>query len=312
MSQNSFHIEYAVDLKQETLKLSFRQDKKSCEVKLNCKPICILDCLQNYREFNDDDEYGHFISDYLPECSGNCLVLSIDRKWGNNETLYVLELSSRQTVKDKKTGKESFEFTDYDSFEVDDWHELQQEFLRVWNEISQKYPTLGRPLKEFREEQERERKKDFEELEKYIMSNRNEKPKGKAVLYKKPTGKNASIYCAEREDVNGKTIWINWNKWLGAIKIDSPKNLKKLPKELLKYVDKWEQAFLKRKEEDFYLNYPIKLVSIHFIYQDNIYKMTPDAFKNATNDYFCAESDTIEKDLQDAGCIYTFYNDFLD
>ena len=175
MSKNPFKIEYSVDPKAETLQLCFMQGQKCCEVNIDCKPICILDRLQAYQEFNDDDEYGHLIYDYLPECSGNCLVLNIQWKWYEKGDSYVLTLSSRQTVKDKKTSKESFEFTDYDTFEVEDWHELQQEFLRVWKEISDKYPSLGRPFKEFKEEQERERKKQLEETWAYIMSKQKEK-----------------------------------------------------------------------------------------------------------------------------------------
>lgn len=177
MSKNPFKIEYSVDSKAATLQLRFMQGKKFCEVNIDCKPICILDRFQDYQEFNDDDEYGHLKYDYLPECSGNCLVLSIKEKWLLAGT-FELTLSSRQTVKDKKTGKESFEFTDYATFEVEDWHELQQEFLRVWKEISEKYPSLGRPLKEFEEEQKREWEKELEETWAYIMSkqkkNKNE------------------------------------------------------------------------------------------------------------------------------------------
>ena len=90
----------------------------------------------------------------------------------------------------------------------------------------------------------------FEELCK-VQKESSEKAKGKAVLYKKPTGKKASVYCMDRADSNGKPIWINWYKWLAATNIDKPENLKLLPTELSKYVSKWEKAFLKRKQEDF-------------------------------------------------------------
>ena len=59
---------------------------------------------------------------------------------------------------------------------------------------------------------------------------------------------------------------------------------------------------------------PIKNVSIHFIYIDKVYKLTPDAFSSdyMTRYYFEDAHEIIEQDLQDAGCIYTHYWGDLD
>ena len=308
MSKDAFRIEYSVDPKRKTLKLTFIQGKNRHEALVNCKTICIEDQAQDFETMDMDNEYGIVGTRFLPECSGNDLVLTISFTSGYKEPnqKYHVDISSRYWIKGEA------KFIDYGRFYANNWSPITKEFARVFQEIAQKYPSLGRPLKEFKEEQERRWKKEMERIETYIMSNQNKKPKGKAVLYKKPTGKNASIYCGKKKDVNGKTIWVNWDKWIDAIDIDSPKNLKKLPKELFKFVDKWEQAFLKKKEEKFEMDYPIRNVSIRFIYNDDIYRMTPEAFKNATNDYFWGVHESIEKDLQEAGCIYTFYNDFLD
>lgn len=141
------------------------------------------------------------------------------------------------------------------------------------------------------------------------------------IFYEQPTDYNESKYGI-RTDINGKTIWINWSAWISSIEINSQETLKLLPPEIYKYVNKWESKILKKKKEKYSLDYPIKLASIYFIYNDNVYKITPSAFKNtkikrplgtvAIDEYFEGVHEIIEKDLIDAGCIFTFYNDFLD
>ena len=130
------------------------------------------------------------------------------------------------------------------------------------------------------------------------------------IFYEEPKDYNGCNYGI-KTDVNGKTIWINWSAWISSIKINSQESLKLLSPEIYKYVDKWEQELLKKEKEKFFAPYewdscPPK---IYFIYDDNVYTLFPDAFKTNNYHYFYGISDIIEKDLVDAGCIYTCYTD---
>ena len=83
---------------------------------------------------------------------------------------------------------------------------------------------------------------------------------------------------------------------------------------ILQIFEEYEKRFAKAKFENCKPDYPIKLVSIHFIYDGNVYRLTPEMFSEDYNAryYFKDISKIIEKDLQDAGCIFTRYNDTLD
>ncbi|MBO4674831.1 MAG: hypothetical protein J5601_01925 [Elusimicrobiaceae bacterium] len=166
MNKNSFKIEYSVNPKKETLKLTFIQGKKRHEALVNCKTICIEDQVDDFETMDMDNEYGIVGTRYLPECSGNDLVLSISFTNGFKEPnqKYHVDISSRYWVKGEA------KFIDYGRFYAENWSPITKEFARVFKEISRKYPTLGRPLKEFREEQEREWNKEMEELTEYIKS----------------------------------------------------------------------------------------------------------------------------------------------
>lgn len=181
MAKNSFRIEYSVDLEQETLKLIFIQGKKRHEAHINCKTICIEDQAEDFATMDMDNVYGIVGTRYLPECSGKDFTLSIGFTYGKHkpEQKYHVEISSRYWEKGNA------KYIDYGRFYAENWSPITKEFARVFKEISQKYPTLGRPLKEFREEEERLLNKELEELDKYIMSNQNKKQKRKTASKKK-------------------------------------------------------------------------------------------------------------------------------
>ena len=86
------------------------------------------------------------------------------------------------------------------------------------------------------------------------------------------------------------------------------------PEKIANLYSKWVKDLedMKNKNKDY--SCPIKNVSIHFIYIDKVYKLTPDAFSSdyMTRYYFEDAHEIIEKDLQDAGCIYTHYWGDLD
>ena len=130
------------------------------------------------------------------------------------------------------------------------------------------------------------------------------------IFYEKPKDYNEGKYGI-KTDVNGKTILINWHAWIFSIEIDSEETLKLLPPEIYKYIDKWEQELLKKKEEGYSAPYEWDLnpPKIYFIYNDNIYRLFPSAFKTGDWHCFYGISDIIKNDLKEAGCIYTCYMD---
>ena len=130
------------------------------------------------------------------------------------------------------------------------------------------------------------------------------------IFYEQPKDYNGCNY-AIKTDVNGKTIWVNSSAWISSTNIESQETLKLLPPEIYKYVDKWESELLKKKEENYSAPYEWDTCppSIYFIYDDNVYKIFPYAFKTGNYHYFYGISDIIEKDLVDAGCIFTWYID---
>ena len=115
-------------------------------------------------------------------------------------------------------------------------------------------------------------------------------------------------------DKNGKLFWLNWSAWINSIKIDNKENIKELPEAIINLIPKWEQEFNNAKFKNKKPEYPIKLVSIHFIYDDKVYKLTPEIFSEDYNAryYFRDISKIIEEDLQGVGCIFTRYDDSLD
>jgi len=115
-------------------------------------------------------------------------------------------------------------------------------------------------------------------------------------------------------DKNGQVFWLNWSAWINSTKIESEENIKELPQCIADLIPKWKQDFNKAKFENCEPKYPIKLSSIHFIYDDKVYKLTPEIFSEDYNAryYFKDISEIIEKDLQEAGCIFTRYDDALD
>ena len=173
MAQDPFRIEYSVDLPKQTLKLIFIQGKKRCEADINCKAICIEDQREDFDTMDMDNDYGIVGTSYLPECSGNDLVLSIAYTSGSKkeEEKYHVEISSRYWVKGEA------KFIDHGRFYANSWKPITKEFARVFKEIAQKYPSLGRPLKEFKEEQERAVNKELNDTWAYIMSKQGKKPK---------------------------------------------------------------------------------------------------------------------------------------
>ena len=92
--------------------------------------------------------------------------------------------------------------------------------------------------------------------------------------------------------------------------IDCPENLKLLPPEISKYLDKWNQELLKKEEEGFCAPYEWDLnpPTIYFIYDDNVYTILPEAFKTNYH-YFFGIRNIIKADLVEAGAIFTWYID---
>lgn len=131
------------------------------------------------------------------------------------------------------------------------------------------------------------------------------------VLYENPN----KVEYNQLIDKNGKTFWLNWGSWIKSIKIVDSDSIKLLPKEIADLIPKWnddiEKIKNRMKDEE---KYPIKFVSIHFIYDDVVYKLSPNLFSNEyqTRYYFKAIHENIEIDLQEVGCIYTKYSDELD
>lgn len=130
------------------------------------------------------------------------------------------------------------------------------------------------------------------------------------IFYEKPKDYNGCNYGV-KTDVNGNTIWIDWSAWISCIKIDSEENTKLLPPEIRNYVDKWERELLKKKDENFSAPYEWDLTppKIYFIFNDNVYCLYPAAFKTGNYHYFYGIKDVIERDLVEAGSIFTWYID---
>ena len=116
-------------------------------------------------------------------------------------------------------------------------------------------------------------------------------------------------------DKNGTPFWLNWSAWIKATTIDSLESIKLLPKNIADLIPKWtEKLEITKSIYEDKDDCPIKLVSIYFIYDDIVYKLTPDAFSEEymTRYYFREIHTNIENDLQDIGCIFTEYRDELD
>lgn len=130
------------------------------------------------------------------------------------------------------------------------------------------------------------------------------------IFYEEPKNYNGCNFRIET-DVNGKTIWISSSAWISCIEIETQDNLKLLPPEINKFVNKWEQELLKKKEEKYNAPYEWDLnpPKIYFIYDDNVYKLFPHAFETSNYHYFYGISDIIQNDLKEAGCIFTWYID---
>lgn len=130
------------------------------------------------------------------------------------------------------------------------------------------------------------------------------------IFYEEPKDYNGCNYGI-KTDVNGKTIWINWDAWISNIKIDSQESLKLLPAQIYNQLEKWEKELLKKKEEGYFAPYEFDTNSpkIYFIYEDKVYTIYPNAFKTVNFDYFYGISDMIENDLKEIGCIFTWYID---
>ena len=135
------------------------------------------------------------------------------------------------------------------------------------------------------------------------------------ILYEEPKETPANwTWLADRVDKDGNRFWFDWGEWIRATDIESPDSIKLLPEKIANLYSKWVKDLedMKNKDNDYLC--PIKNVSIHFIYIDKVYKLTPDAFSSdyMTRYYFEDAHEIIEKDLQDAGCIYTLYWGDLD
>ncbi len=133
------------------------------------------------------------------------------------------------------------------------------------------------------------------------------------IHYKKPNFKSKD-YLLQMTDKNGKTFWLNWKDWLYKTEIDKKEKINLLPKEILKLYTKWQNDLQQAKEVDICPEYPIKSVSISFIYNNQFYKITPGMFdeKYETRYYFYGAREIILKDLLNIGCIYAKYFDELD
>ena len=138
--------------------------------------------------------------------------------------------------------------------------------------------------------------------------NRKIKQNKELIFYKKPTDK--GFWYAEREDKNGKRIWIDWDAWTSAIAIKTPEDTKLLPKEIQEFIPKWEKEIDTIKDfEPLYIKY----AEFKFIYKNKVYSIHPQAFKNNqsgdADEILFIISSIIRKDLESIGCLYSEYMD---
>ena len=119
--------------------------------------------------------------------------------------------------------------------------------------------------------------------------------------------------CIECVDKDGHVFWYDSREW-NPIVIDKKGRKNLLPREISEFIPKWQDDLKLAKEQNAYPGYPIKLVKITFIYNNQVYKITPELFSEEYNTryYFYGAHEKIEKDLQNLGCIYTKYSDELD
>jgi len=121
-------------------------------------------------------------------------------------------------------------------------------------------------------------------------------------------------------DVNGKGFYLDWSAWIRATEIKEDDDIKLLPEHIAKLLPKWAEEMKIMADEGYYLEYPIKLVCVYFIYDDMVYRLNSEVFNNQSclknyqnrEVYFQGIHDIIEDDLKKAGCIYTYYSDALD
>ena len=133
------------------------------------------------------------------------------------------------------------------------------------------------------------------------------------IFFEKPNGGPDWKYVLKTNH-EGKEFWVDWSAWIQALVLDKKGKKNLLPKEIADFIPKWEEYLKTAKELDTYPGYPIKLVKIYFVYNDKIYKLTPEFFSDEyeTRYYFYGAHENIEKDLQGVGCLYTEYSDELD
>lgn len=133
------------------------------------------------------------------------------------------------------------------------------------------------------------------------------------IFYEKPE----NTYRGElftRKDNDGNRFWIYSSDWNNPIEVNAEEKIKSLPEEIRKLFPKWRDDFAQANKKECWPGYPIKLSSIKFIFENNVYKLEPEAFENSYGARypFLEIHEIIEKDLREAGAIYTFYNDFFD
>ncbi len=138
------------------------------------------------------------------------------------------------------------------------------------------------------------------------------KIKGKNLLfYKKPNDKKS--WYAEREDKNGKRIWIDWNAWISCIHIKTPEDTKLLPKKIQNFIPKWEKEIERIIKEDKFEPLYIKYAEFKFIYKNKVYSIHPTAFKNNTycppDEILLIMASYLREDLESIGCPYSDYID---
>lgn len=131
------------------------------------------------------------------------------------------------------------------------------------------------------------------------------------LFYKKPSDKKS--WYAEREDKNGKRIWIDWSAWIFCIHIKTPEDTKLLPKKVQNFIPKWEQEIERIIKEDKIEPLYIKYAEFKFIYKNKVYSIHPQAFKNNqsgdADEILFIISSIIRKDLESIGCLYSEYMD---
>ena len=134
------------------------------------------------------------------------------------------------------------------------------------------------------------------------------------IFYEKPQKTPKNSWLESRVDKDGNEFWFDWSDWIKATEIDSPKSIKLLPAKIADLIPKWTKDLEIMKNQNNNYSYPIKNVSIRFLYANKFYRLTPDAFSAEYNTryYFEDAHKIIEKDLQDTGCIYTYYFADLD